>query len=339
MALLYRTQAISLKSSTSILTAKNDIGSSLRYASSLKETKNRIKSIRAIQKITKTMKMIASARLKAAQNRMEESRPFSEATTSTLKNIQGLKKEGPGVKNFYIVLSTDRGLCGAINSQIARSVKARVDDSIDPTARLAILGEKVSGTLTRTHGKFISMTVSDLSKGGNNFFSVSIIVDKLLQINPDVDNFYILYNKFNSVISFTPTALHVPSRQVLAKKVEEGMAELDDYEFEDDFKVEHLADLGEYHLAASVYNAMLENQASELGARMTSMDTATTNAGDMIKRLTILYNRGRQAAITTELNEIISGAESLKDSNTGKRTKVTISPAALKEALKYLKKA
>jgi len=310
----------------------------VRNGSGLKEIKNRIKSVKSIQKITKTMKMIASARLKGAQNRIEEARPFGANTTSTLNKIKSLKIEGNDTKNLIIILSTDRGLCGSINSQIVKFARSFLADPTNGQNKIAVLGEKVTVQLSRTHSQNLIMSVHDLSKGGANFNGVSLIVDKLLaqEGSQDYDNLYVLYNKFNSVISFTPTLVHVPSSKSMRIKAQQGLPELDNYEFEDDFKIEHLADLSQFHLTATVFSSLLENQASELGARMTSMDTATTNAGEMIKQLTIKYNRGRQAAITTELNEIISGAEALKDSGDSENIHVTYSLESIRDAIKCL---
>lgn len=310
----------------------------VRHGSNLKETKDRIKSVQSIQKITKTMKMIASARLKGAQTRMEQARPFGDSATSTLNRIQNLEEKSPKSNNLFVALSTDRGLCGSINSQIVRTTRSFVDNEENGQSTMAILGDKAASQLIRTHADKISLSVVDLSKGGNNFFAVSVIADKLLssETAADLDNIYVLYNKFNSVISFTPTLRHVATSKTMARKVEEGMAELDDFEFEDDFKLDHLGDLAQFHLASTMYTGVLENQASELGARMTSMDTATTNAGDMIKRLTIQYNRGRQASITTELNEIISGAEALKTEQKAKKEFV-VPIDSVREVLQYFK--
>jgi len=312
---------------------------SVRHGSSLKETKMRIKSVNSIRKITKTMKMIASARLKGAQNRIEEARPFAEGAVRTLNGIKDLEIASKESKNLVITVSTDRGLCGSINSQIVRATKQFVDKPENGHSTIAILGEKAVGQLQRTHNQLFNLSVADLSKGGNNFFAVSVIIDKILSAEGgmDYDNIYVLYNRFNSVISFTPSVRHIPSTKSITKKVEQGMASFDDYEFENDDKTQHLGDLAQYHLAVTVYKALLENQASELGARMTSMDTATTNAGDMINRLTVKYNRGRQAAITTELSEIISGAEALKLEDTGAVRQVEVPLDSVRETLKLIR--
>lgn len=339
MALLRSNLVFSIK--TPVLAPTFTVESFSRQGSSLKETKNRIKSVKSIQKITKTMKMIASARLKGAQNRIEESRPFGSSTSSTLNKINSLKVEGGDSKNLLVILSTDRGLCGSINSQLVKFTRNFLADSKNGKCSIAVLGEKVTAQVSRSNPQDLILSVHELSKGGNNFNGVSLITDKLLaqEGGQDYDNIYVLYNKFNSVISFTPTLAHVPSAKTMSKKAEEGLPELDDYEFEDDSKGEHLADLSQFHLTATVFSALLENQASELGARMTSMDTATTNAGEMIKSLTIKYNRGRQAAITTELNEIISGSEALKDSGSSSDFSELVIPLeSVRQAISFLNK-
>lgn len=260
------------------------------------------------------MKMISTARLRGAQQRVEEVRPFSQNTTKTLNNIKNLATESANSKNMLILLSTDRGLCGAINSQVVRTARVLLNDSSKGKTLITVLGEKAVPQITRTNAESLTFSVTDLAKKGSNFVCASVIVERILDSPQaaDVDNFYVLFNKFKTVMSSFPTLVVVPSARAMRKKVEEGLPELDLYEFEDDFKFEHLADLAQYHLAVTVYSSLLENQTSELGARMTSMDNATKNASEMIKKLTIKYNRGRQAAITTELSEIIGGAESLK---------------------------
>jgi len=309
----------------------------IRHGSNLKETKNRIKSVKAIQKITKTMKMIASARLRGAQNRLEESRPFGVSTTHSLNKLSSLEnKEG---KNLLILISSDRGLCGSINSQVVKVARGFADTN--KKTDVALLGDKGVAQFSRTHPQTIIASVQEFSKGGGNFFSVSLFIDTLLSSpeGKDYDNIYVLYNKFNSLISFTPVLRYVPSPKTLRNKVEEGLPELVDYEFEDDDVIEHLNDLAQYHLASTVFSAYLENQTSELGARMSSMDTATTNATDMIKRLSIKYNRGRQAAITTELTEIISGSEALKgEKERTKKEDKEIDYSSLQGALEGMQK-
>jgi len=268
----------------------------------LKETRGRIKSVKSIEKITKTMKMIASSRLKAAQTRMEKARPFYEGATKILD----LLPVDTTKKNLLIPITADRGLCGAINSSIAKIARQIIDQRQESDIRLVDIGSKGASFFSRDQGRRIAFSADDLGKRPFGFASVSVITDKIMQ-EETFDSVTVIFNKFISVIAFSQVVRDIPSPAQLLSKVE-----LSDYEFEEDQRIFHVQDLFEFELGATIYHGYAESAAAELGARMSAMDSASRNAGDMLKALNITYNRRRQAAITTELTEIISGAAAIQ---------------------------
>jgi len=270
--------------------------------SKLKEVRARIKSVKSIEKITKTMKMIASSRLKAAQQRMEKNRAFFEGGSKILDIVQADTTKN----NLIIPVAADRGLCGAINSSIARAtrvvIQERLKSSPNGTLRLITMGDKAVQVLGRDQGERILFSFGDLSKKIFNFAAAGVVTERIMK-EATFDSVSLIFNKFISAISYVQQTVNIPSpAQILENKA------LADYEFEEDQRIWHVQDLFEFELASTIYHAYCQGTAAELGARMAAMDSASRNAVDMLKNLNITYNRGRQAAITTELTEIISGA-------------------------------
>jgi F-type H+-transporting ATPase subunit gamma len=273
-------------------------------ASKLKEVRARIKSVKSIEKITKTMKMIASSRLKAAQTKMEKNRPFYDGASKILSKIPVDTTK----TNLVFAVTADRGLCGAINSSIAKQLRLVVNERKPSGAqfRLVPMGDKSTQLLVREFGSRVAFGVGDLSKKGFNFAGTSVVVDRILE-QETFDNVTVIYNKFVSAISYSQEVQDIPSPAAFLES-----KELYDYEFEEDQRIFHTRDLFEFEMANLLYHAFCENSAAELGARMAAMDSASRNATEMLKALNIAYNRGRQAAITTELTEIISGASAVE---------------------------
>lgn len=274
-------------------------------AANLKEVRIRIKSVKSIEKITKTMKMIASSRLKAAQTRMEKNRAFYEGATKYLD----LLKVDTTKKNLLIPVTADRGLCGAINSSIAKLTRNTVQNrskEADADIRVVNIGGKAHSLFARDLGNRIGFSVLELSKRPFFFDGVVPITEKIMQ-DETFDSVTVIHNKFVSVIAYAQEVKNIPSPAQLLNR-----PELNEYEFEEDQRLFHVQDLFEFTLGTTLYNAYCENAAAELGARMSAMDSASRNAGDMLKALNISYNRKRQAAITTELTEIISGAAAVQ---------------------------
>ncbi|KAH0468377.1 hypothetical protein IEQ34_003410 [Dendrobium chrysotoxum] len=282
--------------------------------------RNRMKSVRNIQKITKAMKMVAASKLRGVQTKTENSRglwqPFvallGDGLRGDLITIVGVDVK----KNVVITVSSDKGLCGGINSTSVKVSKAltRVYSGPEKETKYVVLGEKGKAQLVRDSKNSIELTISELQKNPLNYTQVAVLADDILK-NVEFDALRIVFNKFHSVVSFPPTVSTVLSPEVVEKESEAGgrLGDLDLYEIEGgETKSEVLQNLSEFQFSCVLFNAVLENGCSELGARMSAMDSSSKNAGEMLDRLTLTYNRTRQASITTELIEIISGASALE---------------------------
>ena len=298
--------------------------------SNLKELKNRITSVKSTQKITSAMKMVAASRLKRAQEAAEAARPYAERMgrmmASVLENsgavVGGSKlMNGTGSDNIHliVVVTSDRGLCGGFNSSISRESRQRIRDLIsdDKTVKIICVGRKGRDQLKLEFGDSIIASYEGIGKAGVQFVEAQDISGKIIEMfnAGEFDICTIVYNKFVSVISQEVTRLQIIPIQLPEEKDTNGaQGELSDvqasYEFEPS-EEEILTDLLPSNLNVQIFRALLESSASEHGARMSAMDNATRNAGDMIDDLSMIYNRSRQAKITSELIEIISGAEAL----------------------------
>ena len=291
---------------------------------SLKEFRNRIASVKATRKITKAMQMVAAAKLRRAQDAATSARPYAERMDRLLGNLgrranpsgapRLLVGTGKDDVHLLIVMTAERGLCGGFNSNIARLARADATRlrGEGKTVKIVAVGRKGADNLRRDLGSRIIDRV-DLRGHKQIGFAVAVdIARKVLALFDagefDVATLY--FSEFKSVMTQKPTAL-----QLIPAKLPPGTATADAgaqaaYEFEPD-ENEILSELLPRNIASQIYRGLLENAASEQGARMSAMDSATRNAGDMIDRLTLRYNRQRQANITKELIEIISGAEAL----------------------------
>ena len=289
---------------------------------SLDDLRKRIVSVKSTQKITKAMKMVAAAKLRKAQESAEKGRPYSEKMQNIILNLTDSISDpanapkllvGTGKEQIHlcIVMTSDRGLCGGFNSNICRLAKNHFLKILKEGKELKIItvGSKGNDQLKREYGKHIIKKLSFKDKKKISFTEANevgkIIID-LFNKN-EFDKCTLFYNNFKNVITQIPQAQQIiPSeKKQNSKKNEETF-----YEFEPD-EDEILEDLLPKNISTQVFRAFLENSASEQGSRMTAMDNATRNAGDLVNKLTIVYNRSRQASITKELIEIISGAESL----------------------------
>ena len=289
---------------------------------SLDDLKKRISSVKSTQKITKAMKMVAAAKLKRAQENAEKGRPYSEKMNNIILNLSnGIsdKESAPkllsGTGNEHIhlcvVMTSDRGLCGGFNSNIIKKAKNYFDKVVSNGKELKIItvGSKGNDQLKRVYGDKIIENISFKNSKNANFFDADkvgkLIISKFEKEEFDICT--IFYNQFKNVITQIPQ-----EQQIIPLKVTEDETKKSEefYEFEPD-EDEILGNLLPKNISTQIFKAMLENSASEQGSRMSAMDNATRNAGEMVDKLTIEYNRSRQAAITKELIEIISGAESL----------------------------
>jgi len=288
---------------------------------SLKDLKNRVKSVKSTQKITKAMKMVAAAKLRRAREQAEASRPYAEAMEAMLAALASSINEGaqaPALLSgsgksdvqLLVVATSDRGLCGAFNGSIVRAVRRRVRElqMHGVTVKLLCIGRKGYEQLSGEFGAFI-IGRQELPKKRISYTDADALAKQLIERFElgEFDQAHIVYNQFRSAISQIVTF-----QQLIPLAIDTNAAAAPDvtYEYEPD-EEEILADLLPKNLGVQLYKALLENAASEQGARMTAMDNATRNAGDMIKKLNLKYNRTRQAAITKELIEIISGAEAV----------------------------
>lgn len=274
--------------------------------------RNRMKSVKNIQKITKAMKMVAASKLRAVQTKTEKSRGLWQPFIALLGDNPSIDVK----KNVIITVTSDKGLCGGINSTSVKVSKAlsKVYSGPDKGAKYVILGEKGKVQMVRDSKKSIELSIGEVQKNPLNYTQVSVLADDILK-NVEFDALRVVYNKFHSVVQFIPTVSTVLSPEVIEKESEAGgrFGDLDLYEIEGgETKSEVLQNLAEFQFSCVLFNAVVENACSELGARMSAMDSSSRNAGEMLDRLTLTYNRTRQASITTELNEIISGASALE---------------------------
>jgi F-type H+-transporting ATPase subunit gamma len=266
----------------------------------------RMKSVGNIQKITAAMKMVAASRLKGAQTKMEKSRGLVAPLVRMLGDQPGVECE----KTMVVPVSSDKGLCGGINTTVVKYSKVVSGLSPEAGTTMSIVGEKARAQLAKGNTDAVNMVINDLSKIPLTFATASLVTDTIMA--EGAQKHAIIFNRFQSVISFKPTVATMYSSDEYEKAAEAGMIKFDEYEMEGPERSEFLLDLAEFNAGVVMYNALLENSTSELGSRMQSMENSTKNAKDMLGKLTLLYNRTRQASITTELIEIISGASALE---------------------------
>jgi F-type H+-transporting ATPase subunit gamma len=290
---------------------------------SLKDLRNRITSVKATRKITKAMQMVAAAKLRRAQEAAVAARPYSERMASVLSNLANAMEGQAGAPtllagtgfdetHLLIVATAERGLCGGFNSSIAKLAREHADRLIaqGKTVKIFTVGKKGNDALKRVYGKYIVEHVDFRSVKQMSFAEAQAVAHKVLTMfhNGEFDVATLFFSEFKSVISQKPTALRLIPADVSSGKPADLGGAVYDAEPEEG---EILADLLPRNIAVQIFRGLLENAASEQGARMSAMDNATRNAGDMINKLSIKYNRQRQAQITKELIEIISGAEAL----------------------------
>ncbi len=289
---------------------------------SLKDLKNRIESVKNTRKITKAMQMVAAAKLRRAQDAAEASRPYTERFNAVLGGLAAsvggsdsapklLSGTGSDQTHLLVVMTAERGLCGGFNSNIAKLARLKAEElkAAGKTVKVLTVGKKGRDAIKRDLGDdFIGhVDLTEVKRVGYDN-AQDIARDVLARFDADeFDVATIFFAKFVNVVTQVPTAQQIIPASFEGSE-EEGTSTLYDYEPSEEAI---LADLLPRGVATQIFAALLENGASEQGARMSAMDNATRNAGDMIDKLTIQYNRSRQAVITSELIEIISGAEAL----------------------------
>ena len=295
---------------------------------SLKDLRNRISSVQSTQKITKAMQMVAAAKLRRAQDAAEAARPYAERMDRVMANLAAGMKDrddapellvgnGRDQVHLLVVATAERGLCGGFNSSIVRMAREHIGKLLgeDKEVKILCVGKKGRDILKRLYGEHIIDTIEFSGVRKIGFEHADQVGQRVLSMfeNGEFDVCTLFYSRFQNVVTQIPTAQSlIPAAVGASEDEEEIVARLQGavYDYEPD-EAEILKDLLPRNLSVQLFRALLENGASEEGARMTAMDNATRNAGEMIDQLTITYNRTRQAQITKELIEIISGAEAL----------------------------
>jgi F-type H+-transporting ATPase subunit gamma len=295
----------------------------------LKELKNRISSVKSTQKITSAMKMVAASRLKRAQEAAQAARPYAERMGRMMASVLGnpgalvggsklLSGTGSDAVHLIVVVTSDRGLCGGFNSSISRESRRHLRSlkAENKAVKIICVGRKGRDQLKTEFNEAIVVSYEAIGKDGVKYTEAREISGKIIEMFDagEFDICTVIYNKFVSVISQEVTPLQIiPVQLPKTVDIDDIMETADiaaSYEFEPS-EEEILTDLLPSNLNVQIFRALLESSASEHGARMSAMDNATRNAGDMIDDLSMIYNRSRQAKITSELIEIISGAEAL----------------------------
>ena len=288
----------------------------------LKDLKVRINSVKSTQKITSAMKMVAAAKLRRAQEYAEEARPYSARMDRMIATLAAKMSDVGGPKllagtgkndsHLLVVMTADRGLCGGFNSSIVRATRKRIAQlqADGKQVKLMCVGRKGSDQLQREAGELITDSLEGITRGKIEFSAVADIGVRLIDMfeSGKFDVCTMIFNKFQSAMTQIVTEQQIIPASIPETNTEEDMVGM--YEYEPDESA-ILAELLPKNVSTQLFSALLENTASEHGARMTAMDSATRNAGEMIDKLTLTYNRTRQAFITKELIEIISGAEAL----------------------------
>ncbi|CAG8951501.1 hypothetical protein HYFRA_00007417 [Hymenoscyphus fraxineus] len=263
----------------------------------LREIEDRLKSIRNIEKITNTMKIVASTKLTRAQRAMTSSRQYGQTSNTVFDNAETKALEGENKKTLIVVASSDKGLCGGIHSGMSKQVRRMLLEK--PDADIVVLGEKCKAQLSRSNGRNIVLNFAGLGKDIPTFADAQAIADQISLLPTDYASIQIVYNKFINATSYEATPIEAFSEEAIANSPNFSAFEIED---------ETLGNLREYALSNSLYWALAEGHACEQSARRNAMDNASKNAGDMITKYQILFNRTRQAVITGELVEIITGA-------------------------------
>jgi F-type H+-transporting ATPase subunit gamma len=290
---------------------------------SLKSFRLRIRSVQSTQKITKAMKMVAAAKLRRAQDQAMAARPYAEAMDKVMATLASSFKGGSGPKllsgtgsdkvHLLIVAAADRGLCGAFNSSIVREARRTIRALIaeGKTVKILAVGRKARDQLRRDYASLIVETITDLGRPRVSFTDAQKVANRVAELfdKGEFDVATVIFNRFKSAMTQVVTVQQLippPVPETTAPATSGGAV----YEFEPD-EADILADLLPRNLTVQIFRALLENAASFFGAQMTAMDSASRNAGEVIKKLTLRMNRSRQASITKELIEIISGAEAI----------------------------
>ena len=278
-----------------------------RNMATLRELELRLKSVKNIEKITKSMKMIASTKLSKAQRAMQSAKEYGKANSEIFEHTTS-EDQNASKKKLIIVVSSDKGLCGGIHSSVSKFTRRALgqisgeEPIADLDSPISVIGDKSKSQLQRALPKNLNITFNQIGRDVPTFADAASVADLIKKSDIQYDTIAIVHNKFVSALSYEPTVVEIQNEAQLRES-----AGFRAYEMEDDVT----KDLAEFTLANAIYSALVEGHACEISARRNAMDNASKNAGDMIGSLTMQYNRGRQAAITNELVDIITGASAL----------------------------
>lgn len=278
-------------------------GQHVRGMATLKTISIRLKSVKNIQKITQSMKMVSAAKYARAERELKSTRKFGEGAQVFYEqaDVKPIEKEKPS--KLIIAVTSDRGLCGAVHSNIVKSIRAELDTSNPDTTKVVCIGDKSRSLIQRKNRQNILFQVNEIGRKQSTFTDVMKITQAIFDSGFEYDEGKIVYNKFRSVVSYRTS--NIPIFSVDTVNASEKMPVYDSID------ADVMQSYMEYSLASLIYYAIKESACSEQSSRMTSMDSATKNAGEMIEKLTLTFNRTRQAVITRELIEIISGASAI----------------------------
>lgn len=272
----------------------------IRQMATLKDISMRLKSVSNIQKITQSMKMVAAAKYAQAERQLKPARAYGIGSNAFYENADLTEKE-PEPNHLYVVMTSDRGLCGGVHSNIAKSLKhhlAEKDGDLD--SKIVCVGDKSKAMLQRFVGKQFIMTINDIGKKPPTFEDAANLASSLLEMGYNFDQGDIYYNRFKTVVSYETKAMPFYSLERVKQSTQLGQ-----YDSVDDLVLQSYM---EFSLASLIFYCMKESACSEQSSRMTAMEAASKNAGEMIDKLRLSFNRTRQSVITRELIEIISGA-------------------------------
>jgi len=274
-----------------------------RGMATLKAISIRLKSVKNIQKITQSMKMVSAAKYTRAERELRQCRPYGEGSKQFYEKAEIAAPEAsPETKKLYLAMSSDRGLCGAIHSGIGRMIRNEL--ASDPNIKVICVGDKSRAILQRLYADNILMVASEIGRLPPQFLDASKLANEVLNLDYEYTEGKIFYNRFKSVVSY-----QVSDMPIFSMKSVESAPKLPVYDSLDSDVIQNYL---EFSLASMLFYAMKEGACAEQSSRMTSMDNASKNAGEMIDKLTLTFNRTRQAVITRELIEIISGAAALE---------------------------
>ncbi|KAK7588232.1 hypothetical protein V9T40_005477 [Parthenolecanium corni] len=271
-----------------------------RGMATLKSISLRLKSVKNIQKITQSMKMVSAAKYARAERELRAARPYGEGSTVFYEKIKPEEKEPAEGSKLLVAVTSDRGLCGAVHTSVSRQIRNELAEKSD-NVKIVCIGDKSRSILQRLYGKNIVLVANEVGRKPPTFLDAARIAEQISQLEFGTGK--IIYNRFKSVVSYTTTDLPLYHRDAVA-----ASPNLAQYDSVDDSVIQSYL---EFSLASILYYTLKEGACSEQSSRMSAMDNASKNAGEMIDKLSLLFNRTRQAVITRELIEIISGASAL----------------------------